>query len=175
MALSPRTNSKVSDYNINADAFVVVDMMERVLDAVVGLFEQQGVPLPTRRYWMMGPAPAEDCAQVVVCWVQGYLGVPGDQASDGNRCSEPRSGVLNIYITRDYPIGQGGQPPSPEAITEASKWSAVDTAVLLWGLEELNQFGDGFGTAPGVIATVNVSEPNGGVQSTVLNLTRIVG
>ena len=175
MALPPPSNPKVGDYPIKEESLVIVDMLDRLLEAVVGLYEQQGVPLPTRRYWMMGPAPAEDCPQVVVCFMQSYLGTPGDQASVPQQCNQPRTAVLNIYITRNHPEGEVGKAVPAERIIEASKWPAVDTAVLMWGLEELNQLADFMGGGPGVIATVNVAEPSGGVQTTVLNLSRVIG
>jgi len=148
-------------------------MLERLLERVVGLFEQQGVPLPTRRYWMMGPEIPEDCAQVVVSFIQTYLGAPGDQAADAQKCNAPRTGVFNIAITRDYPLAEMGKAVSEERIIAASKWAAVDSAVLMWGLEELNTLEDGF-PGPGVIATVNVPPPNGAVQTTIMNLSMMI-
>ncbi len=56
---------------------------------------------------------------------------------------------------------------------EASKWGAVDSAMLIWSLEELSALEDGF-KGPGVIATVNVAPPSGGVQTTTLNLSMII-
>lgn len=174
MALPPPANAKVGDYPINEEALVIVNMMDRLLETLVGVYEQQGVPLPARRYWMMGPAPAEDCEQVAICFTQGYLGAPGDQASDPQQCNQPRTGVINIWISRKHPAGgDNATPPSPESIMESSKWKAIDTAVLLWALNDLNQLPDWI-PGPGVIATVNVNEPSGMIQSTVLNISRMI-
>lgn len=171
MALSPVTRG-IDKHNINDDALVIVNMMDRILDRLRAVYEQQGVPLPARQYWMMGPEPAEDCPQAVICFVQSYLGLPGDQAADAQQCNVARTAVMNIHITREHPVGDNGKAVSPEKIIEASKWGAVDSAVLMWGLQDLNDM-DGI-VGPGVIATVNVSEPQGGLQTTVLNLSMMI-
>lgn len=172
MALTPITSRPVSDYPVDDGALIIVRMMERLLDRVVAVFEQQGVPLPTRRYWMLGPQPAEDCEQVVVSFVQSYLGLPGDQAADAQSCNQGRTAVINVFISRNHPTGENAKPASPERIMEASGWGAVDSAVLMWGLNDFNSV-DGT-PGPGVIATVNVAPPSGGLQTTVLNLSMLI-
>lgn len=162
----------IEKYGIDEDAFVIVNMLDRLLDRLRAIYESQGVPLPPRQYWMMGPEPSEDCEQVAICYIQTYLGLPGDQASDAQQCNVPRTGVLNIHITRSHPVGVQGKAVAPEKIIDASKWGAVDSAVLMWGLEDLTSI-DGL-NSPGVIATVNVSPPSGGLQTTVLNLSMMV-
>ncbi len=82
MALSPPTNAPVSNFNMDPDALVIVNQLDRLLERVVGVYEQAGVPLPLRRYWMLSGEAPEDCAQVVVTFVQAYLGSPGDSAAD---------------------------------------------------------------------------------------------
>jgi len=114
--------------------------MDRALEKAEAVFQSYDVPLPERRYWTIG-APAIDCPQLVVSFVQAYLGTPGDEASTPQRCHMPRSVVLSISIAREIPtVGQGGRPPSGTTIEEASYISAVDAWVLL---ESLNQFDNG--------------------------------
>lgn len=173
MALSMPTNSPVSNYAIADESLVLVNMMDRLLERVVGVYEQRGVPLPERRFWMLSGEVPEDCAQVVVTFVQAYLGAPGDSAADAQQCNSPRTGVFNVSVTRDHPVGESGKAVAPERIIEASKWGAVDAATLMWALEDLSALDDGF-KGPGVIATVNVAPPNGGVQSTVLNISTMI-
>lgn len=173
MALSQPTGQPIEDFPIDADALVLVNMLERLLDRIVGVYEQRGVPLPLRRYWMLGAEVPEDCAQVVVTYIQSYLGLPGDAAADPQACNAPRTGVFNVLVTRDYPIGENGKAVAPERITAASKWGAVDNAVLLWALDDLNTLEDGW-KGPGAIATVNTLPPNGGVQTTVLNVSLVI-
>ncbi len=172
MALSP-VRKPIEQYGIAPEAFILSDMLDRLLETVVGLYEQQGVPLPLRRFWMLSGEVPEDCEQVVVTFVQSYLGAPGDQAADPQQCNQPRTGVFNIFVTRNHPFGEVGKAVAEDQIIAASKWGAVDASVLMWGLKELSAMEDGW-MGPGVIATVNVAPPNGGVQTTVLNISLVI-
>lgn len=174
MALSQPTR-KPEDYGMDEDAFIIIKMMDKLLDAVVGVYEQMNVPLPARRYWMMGVEPAEDCEQLVICYQQTYLGSPGDQAADPQQCNQPRTAVINIHVSRPHPAGkmENGKPLPAEQIMEYSKWAAIDAAVLAFNLSSFNQV-DPYGTGPGVIATVNSNSPSGNLQTTTLNISRVV-
>jgi len=174
MALSQPTGRPIEDYPMDSDALIIVKMLDRLLENVIASYESMQVPLPTRRYWMLGAEVPEDCEQVVVTYIQSYLGVPGDAAAQAQQCNAPRTGVFNVVVTRDHPVGENGKAVSPERIITASKWGAVDNAVLLWSLDTLNTMEDGW-KGPGVIATVNTLPPNGGVQSTVLNISLVLG
>jgi len=173
MALPPATiNKKVSDYAINPDAFELKEHMERLLETVVAVYESMGVPLPARRYWMIGD-PAEDCEQVVVSLLQIYLGMPGDQASEIQNCNQPATAVVNIYVSRNFPVGNDAKPPTEKSITDASAWSATDSWVLFKAMKEFDKDEHGF-PGPGAIATITGRPPRGGIQSTVLNLSTVV-
>lgn len=173
MALPPSNRKRlVSDYAIDEDAFDLVKHMDSLLETVVAVYEQMGVPLPARRYWMVGD-PAEDCEQVVVSLLQVYLGIPGDQAADIQRCDQPATAVVNVYVSRSFPVGNDAKPASAEDITTASAWSATDTWVLFKAMKEFDK--DDMGRpGPGVIATITGRPPRGALQSTVLNLSAMV-
>ncbi|UVG35127.1 hypothetical protein SEA_CECE_76 [Microbacterium phage Cece] len=173
MALTPpKERRKVGNYNIDPDALDLIKHLEKLLDTVVGVYEQAGVPLPERRYFMVGPPP-EDCAQVVVSLVQVYLGIPGDQAAEIQKCDAPATAVVNIHVTRDYPIGELGKTVPARDIMDASSWSAVDSWLMFKAMQEFDK--DEFGYAgPGAIATVTARPPGGAVQTTVLNLSTVV-
>lgn len=176
MALTPPSNpSNVTNYvtdDGNTNIYDLEHHLEKLLETVVGVYEQAGVPLPGRKYWMVG-APPEDCAQVVVSLLQIYLGTPGDQAADIQRCDSPTTAVVNVHITRDYPIGELGKTVSTERITAASSWAAVDSWVLFKAMREFDK--DEWGVPGlGAIATVTARPPAGGVQTTVLNLSTAV-
>jgi hypothetical protein len=160
-------------YDVDEDAFAVSNMMQGVLDRVVAVFQSYGVPLPDRQYWTMG-TPAVDCAQVAVSFVQLYLGPPGDEASQPQRCNMPRTAVVTITISRAIPVvGVNGKAPAAEKIQDGSVISAVDAWVLMASLNLLDQWEEG-GYGPGVIATLNAAEPQGGFQSVSMNLTLAV-
>lgn len=159
----------LADYAVDEDAFNLVHLLERTLETVGAVYASYGVPLPTRQYWALRE-PSEDCEQVVVSFLQMYLGAPGDQANQPRRCaSAPRSAVLEIRVTRNYPIGANGKAVSASDIMASSRWGAVDAWILEESMAEFDKWGDGMG--PGIIATVQAEPPGGGLQTVVMNLT----
>lgn len=75
------------------DATNLRDMMDGIVERVETIFQSYNVNLPNRRYWTIGQ-PAIDCEQVVVSFIQMYLGAPGDEASSPQRCNVPRSAEI---------------------------------------------------------------------------------
>ena len=163
----------LDNYEVDADAFAIRDVMQGILDRVVAIYGSYGVPLPSRKYWTMGN-PAMDCEQLVVAFVQAYLGAPGDEASQPQKCNVPRSIVVSITVTREIPVvGQTGRTPQPDKIQAASEISSVDAWILLSSLNLLDQWDEeGFG--PGVIGTLMSMEPQGGLQTMNLQVTMVV-
>ncbi len=160
----------LADYQVSEDAFNLRDLMVRALETVTTVYEAYNVPLPARQYWAVG-RPAEDCAQVVVSFIQMYLGAPGDQANAPQHCNvAPRSAVLEIAITRDYPIGVNAQAVAVSEIMKASEWAAVDSWILMESASAFDTWGDGI-PGPGVIATVSPNDPSGGLQTVLMNIT----
>lgn len=158
---------------VSSEALNLKLMLDRALEKVEAVFQSYGVPLPERRYWTIG-APAIDCEQLVVSFVQAYLGTPGDEAATPQRCHMPRSAVISISVAREIPtVGQNGRPPTGTTIEQASYISAVDAWVLLDSLNQFDQWDEGdFGM--GVIATVEGTTPAGGFQVTTMQLTMVV-
>lgn len=163
----------LDNYEVDESAFAIRDVLQGVLDRVVAIYASYGVPLPSRKYWTMGN-PAMDCEQLVVTFIQAYLGMPGDEASQPQKCNVPRSVVISITVTREIPVvGQTGRTPQPDKIQAASEISAVDSWVLLSSLNMFDQWDDeGYG--PGVIGTVTSMEPQGGLQTINLQVTMVV-
>jgi hypothetical protein len=158
---------------VSEDATNLRDMMQGVLARVETIFQSYNVNLPQRKYWMMGQ-PAIDCEQLVVSFVQMYLGAPGAQVGEPQRCNVPRSATLNVSISRETPIvGQNGRPPAPEKITAASELVAIDSWVLMQSINLLDQW-DEYGYGVGVIATLETAGPEGGFQTTTLTITMAV-
>lgn len=155
---------------VSADAKHLANLMQEVLDRVVAAYATYTMPLPTRQYWTMG-VPAVDCEQLVVSFVQMYVGAPGDEATEPRRCNDPRSATLNISVSRQVPtVGQNGRPPAADVIESFAEYSAYDAYILLDCAANLDAWEEsGFGL--GVIATVEVQTPEGGYQTAVLTLT----
>jgi hypothetical protein len=148
-------------------------MMQGVLERVQSVFQSYNVELPARQYWMMGQ-PAIDCEQLVVSFQQLFLGPPGAQVGEPQRCHVPRSATVTIEISRATPITQqNGRPPTPDRIEAASGILAIDSWVLMETINQLDQWDDtGYGV--GVIATLDVSPPEGGFQTTSMTITMAV-
>jgi hypothetical protein len=158
---------------VSEDAVNLRDMMTGVLERVQNVFQSYNVELPNRRYWTMAQ-PAVDCEQLVVFFEQMYLGSPGAEVGEPQRCHVPRSATLTVSIARATPIvGQNGRPPSPERIEAASETLAIDAWVLMETINQLDQWDDtGYGI--GVVATLQVTAPEGGFQTTDMTITMAV-
>lgn len=160
-------------YGVTEEATNLRDMMSGVLERVESVFQSYNVNLPSRRYWTMA-TPAIDCEQLVVYFQQLYLGPPGAEVGEPQRCHVPRSASLAISISRQTPIvGQNGRPPSPEAIEAASDVMAIDAWVLMESVNQLDQW-DETGYGVGVIATLESGPPEGGFQTTTMVITMAV-
>jgi hypothetical protein len=158
---------------VSEDATNLRDMMQGVLERVETIFQSYNVNLPSRRYWTMGQ-PAIDCEQLVVSFVQMYLGAPGDQATTPQRCHVPRTAVISIMISRAVPVvGANGRPPSQDKIEQSAHASAVDSWVLMESINLLDQWDDtGFGL--GVIATLDSLGSEGGFHTVNMQVTMAV-
>lgn len=159
--------------DVSSDALHLKSMMDGILEKVCTVFQSYNVQLPARRYWTLG-SPAIDCDQLVVSFNGMYLGPPGAQVGEPQRCNMPRTATVTITIARNVPVvGQNGRPPSAEKIEQASYASAIDAWVLMESLNLFDQWDDGsYGL--GVVATVDVSEPEGGFQIVNMDLTLAV-
>lgn len=158
---------------VSEDALNIVTLMDGVLERIVSTFESYAVPLPARRYWTVGQS-AIDCEQLTIALAQGYLGRPGDQQTEPQRCNMPRSVYMFVTIAREIPVvSVNGRPPTAQNITDGAKISAVDAWVLLESINLLDQWDDvGFGM--GVIANVEIPPPEGGFQLVTMSLTMAV-
>lgn len=156
--------------DVDADALNLVQLMNGVLERAVAGLESYNIPVPGRRYWTMGQ-PTIDCEQLVVSFIQMYLGPPGDEASRPQRCNSPRSAVLQVSIARSVPVvSNHGKAPSADKIQEGSEISAVDAWALMQIAANLDGWDEtGFGL--GVISTVEAPVAEGGFQVVNMQLT----
>ena len=153
------------------------DFLDNVLARIVEVYDEYNVPLPDRQYWTVGE-PAIDCEQLVLSFIQIYLGTPGDQASTPQRCTAPRSAVLTLSISREIPtVGNNGKGPSAEKIEDASRIAVVDAYMFMELIRRLDQWKedtDPIDFGMGVIATADTSGFDGGFQTTAMQLTMVV-
>ena len=159
---------------VSPDAVPLATFMQETLDRVVNIYNSYNMPLPERRYWTMAD-PAMDCEQLVVSFIQMYIGPPGDEVTEPRRCNDPRSATIHISVTRNVPIaGPSGSPPEPQYIQMASVPQAYDAWILLQSAAELDTWATSGGFGLGIIATVETGEPEGGLQTTVMTITSAV-
>lgn len=160
---------------VSDDAKALSIFMSEILTRVVNVYASYNMPLPDRRYWSMSD-PVMDCEQVVVSFIQMYIGSPGDEATEPRRCNDPRSATIHISVTRKVPVvSQNGNPPSAESIQSASVAQAYDAWLLLESYRDFDAWETaGGGLGLGVIATVETSEPQGGLQTTVMTVTTAI-
>lgn len=160
---------------VSSDAKALAEYLNEVLSRTVTVYNTYNIPLPERRYWTMAD-PAVDCEQLVVSFIQMYIGSPGDEVSIPRRCNDPKSATLHVSVARKVPVvGSSGKAPSASIIQEYSELQAIDAWTLLTSAAELDAWASSYGgLGLGVIATVDTAEPQGGYQSTTLTLTSAV-
>lgn len=158
---------------VDSRALHLKDFLDKVLAKVVETYEEYNVDLPSRQFWTMGE-PAIDCEQLCVSFIQMYLGLPGDQASQPQRCTQPRTAVLSISVSRQIPVvGNNGKAPSGEKIQEGSEIAAVDCYLFMELIRRLDQWEENeYGM--GVIATVEAGNPEGGFETVRMQVSMVV-
>jgi len=160
--------------DISSEGQNLIYLMDGALERVTSVFQSYNAPLPNRQYWTLG-TPTIDCDQVVVSLSSLYLGPPGSPVGEPQRCHMPRTAVLTISIARSVPtVGQNGRAPSGEKIEQASKMSAIDAWILMESINLFDQWDSNGGYGLGVIATVDVAEPEGGFQVVTMEVTLAV-
>jgi hypothetical protein len=159
--------------SVSDNAKALEELMYTVLEKIEAVYQSYNMPIPSRRYWTFSQ-PVIDCDQLVVSFVQMYLGPPGGEIAEPRRCNDPRSAILEISVSREIPVAQAnGAPPTAETILQGNRASAYDAWILMESAAQLDTWEtSGFGL--GVIATIQTEPPEGGFQTVVLTLTLAV-
>jgi len=155
---------------VDSEALRLKNMLDGVLERVQSVYQSYNVSLPNRQYWMIGE-PALDCEQVVVAFDQLYLGTPGDEIAQPNRCNVPRTATFRILVSREVAIvGVNGRPPSGDKIQQTSVLPTIDAWILMETVREFDMWDDtGYGL--GVVAQLQISGPDGGFNTVGLSIT----
>ena len=158
---------------VDSRALHLKDFLDAVLAKVIDTYEDYNIDLPSRRFWTMGE-PAIDCEQLSVSFIQMYLGLPGDQASQPQRVTQPRTAVLSIAVSRQIPVvGNNGKAPTGEKIQEGSEIAAVDCYLFMELMRKLDHWEENeYGM--GVIATVEAGNPEGGYETVRMQVSMVV-
>ena len=73
------------------------NMLDGIVPRIEAAFAEYSVEVPNRRYWTMGQ-PAIDCDQIVVYFIEAFLGTPGEDIGQPQRCYVPRSATLRLPL-----------------------------------------------------------------------------
>lgn len=159
---------------VSSDALSLKNLMDGVLERLVDRLNHHNVPLPNKRYWKVG-APVIDCEQLVLSVAQMYIGLPGDPASEPMRCNSPRSVVFRAVLARCLPSPDNrGNEPTAEKQQEYANIQAVDAWALLDAVAFLDDWDAVGAFGLGVIATIDIEDPQGGFQSVVATFTMAI-
>lgn len=117
-------------YPSYADDFQLPRVLDGWVEAVGTHYDQKGVPLPERRYWMIGTS-AHDCEQMVITVQQMFLGTAA-APTELSTCSGPRALTFNLEVIRCTPtVTNRGRAPEALAIQESSVDPVIDLEILL--------------------------------------------
>lgn len=113
--------------------YVLYDIAQEILDAVVAGFTDAGVDLPTRRFVSNG-AIADDCEQLAVRVLRIYQGLPEEETAQPDRMAGAglRSIDIGVRLTRDcVPLPDDAQDvPSAEEIDANGRVLLIDGWLL---------------------------------------------
>ncbi len=145
------------------------NLAQTVLDTIVGVYEQAGIPLPARRYVHFGSVAA-DCEQLTVQLDQHYFGTVGGDANAVQTCESPRAAVLTVLMFRPEPVPQmrANTPPSPNDLNDAARVHMRDAYLLMSAAGEADRnasWGGGF------IAEVSPVDASGGFVGIAMSIS----
>lgn len=145
---------------------VLYDLLTATLDAIVEVFEEEGVDLPDRRYVAFGTVAA-DCEQLTVALDQHYMGTPGGDPNALTRCGGPRTVAMTVQLFRTTAAQTARQAtPSVASLSKNAEKHLRDAWVLLNAAERV----DSIAWGTGVIAEVTAAEAAGGLVGCNMSL-----
>jgi hypothetical protein len=152
-----------------------------LLKAVEQVYLDAGIALPDRHIWTAGEV-AWDCELLAVSLDSLRADEPPNWSNPGiTPCLRPIVGVFRIAVVRCVPTpNDDGRPPPVEEMALSADMTAIDAYLLMksacrldfwgWDQEPPNQNG-----GLGVVSTIEIGGPQGGMGAVTLVLTGIVG
>lgn len=140
---------------------------DALMERIIAVFGSAGVELPARRLLTVGQ-PVYDCEELVITFQGVDKGYPGTGGEPQN-CDAPSTATFSVHLVRCFPVSQNAPaPPSAEALTVNADGLMVDAWLLLAAADELNR--DPLTSLGGMIYSVSVGEPSGGLVGVVLEV-----
>ena len=144
---------------------------DSLMDKVIAVFDSAGVPLPDRRFITVG-SPVYDCEELVVVFQSLEKGLPGGGGEPAN-CDMPSTASFEVHLVRCFPVPMSSPvPPSPISLTSNADGLMIDSWLMLGAIDELNR--DPFTGLGGMVYSVSVGEPSGGLVGVVASVQAMV-
>lgn len=142
------------------------------MEEVLAVYETAGVALPGRKLITVG-TPVHDCEELVITFQQIAKGLPGQNEFPQN-CQSPATASFGVHLVRCFPTpqGRGGTPPAAEALTKNAEGLMVDAWLLMAAADNVNS--DPLNGVAGMIYSVSVGEPQGGLVAVLLEVQAVV-
>jgi hypothetical protein len=115
-----------------------------LLDTVVAYYDDQGVPLPDRRFVSDG-TPAWDCEQVCTYVERTFSGTLEDENTRPMNCLVVRSAQIVVEIARCTPVFANewsDAPPAADEIDGVAQTVLGDSMLLANGIVAAHKAGD---------------------------------
>lgn len=155
------------------DLLRIAQEAEKILDITSAVFQENGIPLPERRFLAIGET-AHDCEQVTVSFASAGLGMPGDGNPQRQSCSAASyNATFNIEIVRKTPQGtktSGGVKYVPPKATDLQAYG-VPRMIDSWLLIKIAQKYEQTTLSRSSTYTVVAGPDSGGMQAIVLTLS----
>ena len=173
----------------------IVDVAGHLLDTINRVYQEEGVDLPDRQYYIVGGQgqTVHDCEQVTVSWDQAYSGLPQNEASIPATCDQIHTASFIVEVVRQVntardaesvPTGTTNMPgrygggtqgsvgaPDPADFMREAKLQMQDAVLLL----RAGLLAGEATTSNASIVDVSAGTPQGGYQAVIMNFTAATG
>lgn len=158
---------------------MIFDLAKHVLEIIRSRFAEYEVELPSRQFVQIGGrgSTVHEGEQLSISMEQVYSGLPGAQAQEPTRCSEPMTVVFGVELVRCVPTPSNGgrstkpMPVSVEKIEETAEQQSKDAQILL----EAGLIAAESTWLQGGMADVTAGTPEGGMQALVMTVVLVLG
>lgn len=157
---------------------MIYDLANHVLETIRERFAEYEVDLPARQFIMTGGqgSSVHEGEQLSISMEQVYSGLPGDQAQNPVKCTEPTTVVFGIELVRCVPQPKQGRSTAPvpveaSEIDKAARAQMQDAQILM----EAGLIAAESTWLAGGMADVTAGTPTGGLQSMVMSLVMVSG
>lgn len=118
-----------------ASSTLLLDTANSLLSVAEEVLDAEGI-LPQRSYVSEGDVAFDDCPALVVQFVRGFRGLPGQEIVTGNPCAQPRSATFWVWVIRCAAELSRGGSVSTAAMEASATEKLIDAWVLPSGISK---------------------------------------